>query len=68
MHLEKALLMISWTPPKEAHIGNCANPISLHQKSSDLSREVEAVFNNYFKKASDYDKLHPQQLEMGVKA
>ena len=67
-HLSQSLLMVAWSPPKESKLRNFANPISLHQSNAALCKEIETVFNNYFKKADSYAKTNPQQLEIGLKA
>lgn len=59
--LVESLLMVSFRPPPQAKMGNCATPIFLHQPSREYNTEVEKVVNLYFKVANHYWKLNPKQ-------
>ena len=62
-HLSKALLMISWSPPKNAPVGNCATPINLHQSTRDVEKQIEGIFNIYMRTVGDFHKKNPRQPE-----
>ena len=62
-HLSKSLMMVAWTPPKEAPVGRCATPINLHQNNSDVSKQIEGIFNTYMKVVGKFEKDHPKQPE-----
>lgn len=52
--LEECLLMISWNPGRYAPMGNWANPVFLHQSKETFARSMEKVFNDYMKRAKQY--------------
>lgn len=52
--LKRALLMISWMPPRNAPVGNFANPVFLHQSKTEYDREVVKVFNSYMARAKAF--------------
>jgi hypothetical protein len=62
-HLQKALLIISWTPGVFVKRGNYATPIFLHQYSSDFRKTTENVLNFYVKTVTDHEKINPKQPE-----
>jgi hypothetical protein len=61
--IPKALLRISWSAPKDAPMGNYATPISLHQPTSNMNKQVEGVFNAYMVKAAQFNQRFPHQPE-----
>lgn len=61
--IESAILMISWTPPRESKLGNYATPISLHQGSKEMSKQLESVFSCYFRAAQDHQKSNASQRD-----
>jgi hypothetical protein len=61
-NIPKAILMISWAPPKSSKKGNCATPISLHDDHSKVSKKVETIFNYYYNYVKNY--LDKQQLKL----
>lgn len=66
--IPKAMLMISWKPPMNSRIGNYATPIFLHQNRSEVSKQIEAVFNCYMSKVKDFNASSQLSLiEPGVK-
>lgn len=48
-HIEKAILVISYSPLKEAKMGNSATPINLHQSSIEVNKQIESIFNSYMR-------------------
>lgn len=61
-HIPKALIIISYMPPKKAKMGNYATPISLHDEFSRVNKKIECIFNCYFKFVTTY--LEQQQLRL----
>lgn len=57
--LPKSLLVISWTPPRTAPVGNWINSIFLHQDRFTFGKELETVFNHYMSKAESFEKRFP---------
>jgi hypothetical protein len=57
--LDRSLLVISWTPPREAKVGNWANPIFLHQPKHLFAKSLENVFNDYVRKADNFERRLP---------
>lgn len=45
--IKEALLMVSFTPPSHSKTATFAAPIFLHQSSSEVSRQIEEIFNTY---------------------
>jgi len=62
-HIQKALLIISWSPGMTAKRGNYATPIFLHQYNEDFKKTAENVFNFYMKSAEHYQGKDPDQPE-----
>lgn len=54
--LKQSLMWISWTPPRETHVGTWANPIFLHQCRFAFGKELETVFNSYVHRVEDFEK------------
>jgi hypothetical protein len=59
--LPKSLMYISWKPPKQCPVGNCATPIFLHDSTSNVNKRIEGIFNAYFKKAKEAEDKWPDQ-------
>lgn len=59
--LPKSLMYISWKPPKEYPLGNCATPIFLHDSTSNVNKRIEGIFNTYMRKAKEVFDKNPQQ-------
>ena len=62
-HLDKSLMTIAWSPPKDAPMGKCATPINLHQNASDVNKQIEGIFNAYMRTVGGYYKKNPDQPE-----
>lgn len=54
--LPEALFWVSWTPPRNAPVGNWANSIFFHQAHSTFGKELERVFNDYVRRVEDFEK------------
>ena len=52
--IKKCLLTISWTPPREAPIGNFANHVNLHQESKDCQKEAKETLRTVQKTAETF--------------
>ena len=61
--LPDSLMIVSFTPPRTAPMGNYAAPIFLHQSSSEYSKQVEGVFNAYMKMAKDFWSQYNKQIQ-----
>jgi hypothetical protein len=59
-HLPSSLLMISWTPPRPAPVGNFAAPIFMHAPHTDFTRKVQSVFNQHMRMSRDFSTKHPE--------
>lgn len=59
-HLPSSLLMISWTPPRHAPIGNFAVPVFMHVPHSEFTKKVQSVFDQHVKMGNDYIAKHPE--------
>lgn len=57
--LPESLLVISFSPPRTAKMGNHAAPIFLHQNSSEISKQIEAIINSYMKMAQVFWNRQP---------
>lgn len=66
--IQKALLIISWKPPKESPLGGCATPISLHQPASIMNKQVEGVWGGYMRSVGAYQARNPGFLPPDQKA
>lgn len=55
-NISKATIMVSYTPPRETPLGNYATPISLHQPSSSLAKQIEGVFSAYMRTVAEIQK------------
>jgi hypothetical protein len=62
--LPKSLMFISWKPPKEYPLGNCATPIFLHDATNNVNKKIEGIFNTYLKKASEVCAKYPDQASL----
>lgn len=68
--LENSLLMITFSPPRSAKMGNYATPIFLHQSRLEVNKQIENIFNAYMKMAKKFwdgedrkgDMLHAANL------
>lgn len=63
-HLPSSLLMISWTAPRHAPIGNYATPVFMHAAAREFTDKVEKVFRHYVRSATEYFAKHPERLEV----
>ena len=52
--LDKSIVAISWSTPKDIYRGNYCYPVSLHQSHQDFCRELEFRFNEYHKAVKEY--------------
>lgn len=67
--LPKSLMFVSWKPPKEHPLGNCATPIFLHDSTSNVNKKIDGIFNGYLRKATEAEARYPQQpLLKGLEA
>src|ERR1700678_595192 len=58
-HLPSSLLMISWTPPRDAPIGNFAVPVFMHTHHNEFTKKVQSVFDHHVRMAKDFSAKHP---------
>ena len=52
--IKECLLMITFSPPRKAPMGNFGVPIFMHQPKSEFNKQVEAVFNSYMEMAKKF--------------
>lgn len=60
-HFPNSLLMVSWTPPRHAPIGNFAAPVFMHAPHREFIDKVQKVFDHHVSMAVNYIAKHPQQ-------
>jgi hypothetical protein len=61
--LPESLLMICFTLPRAAQMGNFAAPVFLHQSGFEVSKQTEALFNSYLKMAKDFWNKEPKIIK-----
>ncbi len=49
-----SVIEISWRTPRDAYLGNCCYPLSLHQDFGKFCLELERKFSEYHKAIKEY--------------